>query len=42
MNKFHEIAEKLVELGILELTNQGQTYRVTLAGREIVKLLKNG
>ena len=39
-NKTRHLAEKLVELGVLELTNEGQTYRPTLAFKELKKILK--
>lgn len=38
-NELRGIAERLVEFGIIELTNNGQTYRVTPEGKEIVRLL---
>ena len=34
-----DLAELLVEFGILELTNAGETYRITPEGREIVRML---
>lgn len=39
MKSLRDIAEELVEAGILELTNAGTSYRVTEAGKEIVRLL---
>lgn len=34
-----KLAENAVAIGVLELTNRGETYRVTLDGQQIVNML---